>query len=207
MSTNDITANRIFRYGLGPKEFSDGVAVAKHEIGDCIVADIQIPETILNASIGKPITDVINVPLTRERYKSGQKIIQAYWDDVTELSFFEIEKAAGDGNRVKRPPLTDHQNLSFALDYNVGSGSLWMDGFTLAYTPPNPDDQMVLIGIITPARFPDTFLSACIGRPASQVTRCGLVELFWSEDALVEEAFWDHVAHGTVIKIGRALTD
>lgn len=52
----------------------------------------QFPATILSACAGKPILDVINVPVTRERYDATDIISHAFWDDEAQVSVFEIER-------------------------------------------------------------------------------------------------------------------
>ena len=63
-------------------------------VDDMFSVDIQFPETTLIACAGKPIFEVIDHPVTRERYGPADVIERTFWDDEAQVSVFEVRRAA-----------------------------------------------------------------------------------------------------------------
>ena len=99
-----INGSRIRKYLFqchdAGSEFIDGVAIAAMspdgrklvEIGP--MSDRQFPDTTLVACAGKPILEVIDHPVTRERYGPDDVIEGAFWDDEAQVSVFEVRRSA-----------------------------------------------------------------------------------------------------------------
>lgn len=79
-------------FGMPPSQCETIVAINEPEI--IAVGGTQFPETILTACVGKPILEVIDHPVTRERYGLADVIERAFWDDEAQVTVFEVRRAA-----------------------------------------------------------------------------------------------------------------
>lgn len=91
------------RYGLKMRGLHDEIfagGVGHPELDALTICDFptvvnqRFPATVLSACAGKPILEVIDHPVTRERYSASDVIERAFWDDGAQVSVFEVRRAA-----------------------------------------------------------------------------------------------------------------
>lgn len=105
---------------------------------------------------------------------------------------------------MSTPEPTQDQTAARGLQYGFLYGSRFVDGWSLAYDDDDGAFDTKPIGVMTYARFPDTILSAIVGRSARMMIRSKLVNRLYDRGDLVTGAFWDEDAAVTVIKIAGA---
>lgn len=100
ISIQPIYGPQFSHSGLVRDDFRSGVCIIG-KIFDCTVimefgvgCETRYPASTLVACAGKPILEVIDHPVTRERYGPDDVVERAFWDEEAQVSVFEIRRAA-----------------------------------------------------------------------------------------------------------------